>query len=195
MSTTIKYSFGIALSLLTASAVTAAEPLARPNFPSNSPGYGYGYNFGAASTAHESINRGRATLLRSHGETQLLLQEARRSQQEANSRLIDNRIKLQQARLQLRRMGEAEQAAKYAKIDARRQTAMALNNAEQILNANGSPSAIAESRAEAKLRLAKNLLENGREEQAVSWLKTINEEFAGTAAAGEAKQLLAGINS
>lgn len=200
MATTLKCSLGIALSLLAATSTSAADPLPLPRAaltPITPGGYGYGYGYltGAGSTAHESINRGAATFIRSVGERHLLDAEARRSHEEANARRLDNVLKAAQTRIAMRRMGEAEQQLRFEKIHARRMTTMAINDAHKMLKYSNNPAANVETRAEARLRLARALLENGREETAINWLKELTSEYANTPAAAEAARMLADLNA
>lgn len=191
MSLTLKTTFGIAFSLIatTASAGDAFRPVLAPGVPG---AYGYGYFLGTGTTAHESINRGRATLIRSIGERHVLDEQARNIREETIARRLDNVLKTQQTRIAMRRVGEAEQNLKFEKVHARRLTTMAINDAYRIQNASvGS----AETRAEARLRLARQLLENQRPEQAAAWLEEIADDYANTPAADKAKQILDGLDS
>src|SRR5690606_38066759 len=163
MSATFKCTFGIALSLLTATSATAGDPFQPILAPSVQGGYGYGYFLGSGTTAHESINRGRATLIRSIGERHVLDEQARNIREETIARRLDNVLKAQQTRIAMRRVGEAERNLRFEKIHARRLTTMAINDAYQIQQTG---TALPETHAEARLRLARQLLENQRPEEA-----------------------------
>lgn len=192
MSLTFKCTIGIAFSLLAATSASAADPF-RPAFtPVANGGYGYGYFVGNGTTAHESINRGRATLIRSIGERHVLDEQARNIREETITRRLDNVLKAQQTRIAMRRVGEAERSLRYEKIHARRLTTMAINDAYQIQQTG---TARPESRAEARLRLARQLLENQRPEQAANWLEEISDEYANTPAAEKADRILDGLES
>jgi len=194
MSSLFKTFTGIVLSLLCVSVATADEPIPRPILaPIPVGGYGYGYGYAAGTTAHESINRGRATLIKSIGVRRVLDSESRLIDEETRARRIDNALKAQQTRIAMRRLGEAEQNLRFEKVHARRMTTMALNDAHRILQ---SPSTTnLETRAEARLRLALELLENGRRDQTVTWLEGIVSEYGDTPAADQAAKILEGLSS
>jgi hypothetical protein len=193
MSLTLKSSFVIALSLVAATSASAADPFRPILAPGVNGGYGYGYFVGTGTTAHESINRGRATLIRSIGERHVLDEQARNIREESIARRLDNVMKAQQTRIAMRRVGEAEQNLKFEKLHARRLTTMAINEAYRVHNAGGSTPL--ETRAQARLRLARQLLENERPEEAANWLQNISDEYANTAAAEKASQILDGSES
>lgn len=195
MSSLFKSSAGIVLSLLCVGVASADDPTPRPilaPIPVGGYGYGYGYNI-TGTTAHESINRGRATLIKSIGVRHVLDSEARLIDEETRARRIDNALKAQQTRIAMRRLGEAEQNLRFEKVHARRLTTMALNDAHRIIQ---DPSAAnLETRAEARLRLALELLDNGRRDQTISWLEGIVDEYGDTPAAEQAAKLLDGLSS
>jgi hypothetical protein len=158
MSLTLKTTFGIALSLMAATSASAGDPFRPVLPPVVGGGYGYGYFLGTGTTAHESINRGRATLIRSIGERHVLDEQARNIREETIARRLDNVLKTQQTRIAMRRIGEAEQNLKFERIHARRLTTMALNDAYRIQETSAAGQV--ETPAEARLRLARTLLEN-----------------------------------
>ncbi len=193
--------FTIALSsIATADEPAVAIGLPRPTFAGGvvAPvigGYGHLRTGAAASTAHESINRGRADLLRAHGEHALLTAEALRSYEEAKSRFLDNEVKRLAVRQERRRMGLAEQHMRHAEYQARRETTMALNRAAREMQATHIPAGeITETRAQSKLRLAKNLLINGRIQSGITGLVDVTQQYTHTAAAKEAAAILTDIN-
>ncbi len=148
----------------------------------------------AASTAHESILRGQADVIRANGEHALLVAEALRSFEEAKSRHLDNEVKRLAVRQERRRMGLSEQNMRYAEYQARRETTMALNRAARELHVTSIPAAeLSETNAQSKLRLAKNLLRNGRYEAGVNGLVEVTRQYTHTAAAEEAAAILTDI--
>lgn len=193
MSLTLKSTLGIASLLLAATSASAGDPFRPVLAPGINGGYGYGYFLGTGTTAHESINRGRATLIRSIGERHVLDEQARNIREETIARRLDNVMKAQQTRIAMRRVGEAEQNLKFEKLHARRLTTMAINEAYRIQNAGGSTPL--ETRAQARLRLARQLLENERPEEAAAWLQNISDEYANTPAAEKANQILGDLES
>jgi hypothetical protein len=193
MSLTLKTTCVITLSLVAATSASAGDPFRPILAPGINNGYGYGYFLGTGTTAHESINRGRATLIRSIGERHVLDEQARNIREETIDRRLDNVLKAQQTRIAMRRVGEAEQNLKFEKVHARRLTTMAINEAYRIQNAGGS--APVETRAQARLRLARQLLENERPEEAAAWLQNISDEYANTPAAEKANQILGDLES
>lgn len=193
MSLTLKSTFGMTLLLLAATSASAGDPFRPILAPGVNGGYGYGYFLGTGTTAHESINRGRATLIRSIGERHVLDEQARNIREEAIARRLDNVLKAQQTRIAMRRAGEAEQNLKFEKIHARRLTTMAINDAYRIQNAGGSTPL--ETRAQARLRLARTLLENERPEEAAHWLQNISDKYTETQVAEEADRILDGLDS
>ena len=181
------------------SADEPAYPLPRPTFAGGvvAPavgGYGYLRTGAAASTAHESILRGRADVIRASGEHALLVAEALRSYEEAKSRYLDNEVKRLAVRQERRRMGLAEQQMQFAKYQARRETTMALNRARNEIQLSTTPvTELTETRAKSKLRLAKNLLINGRYDEGVNGLVEVTQQYTQTAAAEEAVSILTDI--
>ena len=169
--------------------------LARPIFPggaSTAAGgyYGAAY-FGGGTTAHESIDRGHADLMRAQGENALLNAEALRSLEEAKSRFLDNEAKRLAVRQERTRMGIAERSHRYEHIQSKRETQMALNRAAREIQHATVPHAVQlETQAQNKLRLAINLLNNGSFQSGVTYLQEITEQFAPTAAAKRAATIL-----
>jgi hypothetical protein len=145
---------------------------------------------GAASTAHESITRGRAALTRAKAEYNLLTAEALRSLEEARSRHLDNEEKELAVRLSRRRMGQAEQSYKFEQIKHRRELTIALNRTALQLKQQSSDVTTSETQAQNKLRLAIALLNNGSIEPAVHRLVEITQRHAETQAAQSATQIL-----
>lgn len=192
--------FSIALTSVTsADDPTVVVGLPRPTFAAGvAPVVGVHGDFrtgAAASTAHESILRGRADVIRAQGENALLVAEALRSFEEAKSRFLDNEVKRLAVRQERRRMGLAEQQERFARYQARRETTMALNRAAREMQATYVPAdEIAETQAQNKLRLAKNLLINGRFESGIVGLIDVTRKYTETAAADEAAAILTEIN-
>jgi len=184
--------FTIALSSV-AAAQEPAHPLPRPIFSGGvvAPVHGYGHLGGAATTAQESFLRGRADVIRANGENALLTAEALRSLEEAKSRFLDNEVKRLAVRQERRRMGLAEQHRRHAGYQARRNTMMAINRASLEIQQTLIPAGeLTETRAQSKLRLAKNLLTNGRFESGIAGLEEITQLYAQTGAAREASLIL-----
>ncbi|MCA9024778.1 MAG: hypothetical protein KDA86_06160 [Planctomycetaceae bacterium] len=205
MNTLNNISLAALFSIALASVAAADEPtvvvgLPRPTFGSGvvAPvvgGYGYHRTGAAASTAHESILRGRADVIRAQGEQALLIAEALRSYEEAKSRFLDNEVKRLAVRQERRRMGLADQHERFAKYQARRETTMALNRAAREIQATYVPAEqITETHAQTKLRLAKNLLINGRIDSGISGLVEVTQKYTNTDAAEEAAAILTEIN-
>ena len=136
MTSLSKISLAALFSLSLTSFAAADEPvvpLPRPVFAGGvsipTGGYYGGVHFGAASTAHESILRGRADVIRARGENALLTAEALRSLEEAKSRFLDNEVKRLNVRHERERLGIARRAHRYEHIQSKRETQMALNRA------------------------------------------------------------------
>ncbi len=190
--------FSIALTHI-ASADDLVAPLPRPTFAGGvvAPavgGYGYLRTGAAASTAHESILRGQADVIRANGEHALLVAEALRSFEEAKSRHLDNEVKRLAVRLERRRMGLAEQHIRHTEYQSRRETTMALNRAAREIQVTSTPvAALNETHAQSKLRLAKSLLQNGQIDAGVNGLVNVTRQFTTTAAAEEAAAILSEI--
>ncbi|MGE4003074.1 MAG: hypothetical protein AB7I48_23025, partial [Planctomycetaceae bacterium] len=190
------------VSLTLNSLATADEPLAplpRPVFAggmSVPTGGFYGPAFfGGGSTAHESILRGRADVIRAQGEAALMTAEAARSFEEAKSRFLDNEVKRLAVRQERRRLGIAERAHRYEHIQLKRETQMALNRAAREVQAAAVESVQIESQADSKLRLALDLLQRGNVEAGTASLQEITRQFGQTEAAQQAASILAEINS
>ncbi len=178
-----------------AKAQEPVHPLPRPVFSGGvsvpTGGYYGAANFGGATTAQESILRGHADVIRARGEHALLTAEAARSFEEAKSRFLDNEVKRLAVRQERTRLGIAERTHRYEHVQARRETQMALNRAARELQQATVPAAVQqESRAQNKLRLAINLLNNGRVDSGVVYLQEITEQFSQTDAAQRAATIL-----
>ncbi len=171
------------------------HPLPRPVFSGGVSipvgGYYGGASFGGATTAHESILRGQADVIRARGEHALLTSEAARSFEEAKSRFLDNEVKRLAVRQERKRLGIAERAHRHEYLQARRETQMALNRAAREIQQATVPAAVQrESQAQNKLRLALNLLNNGKIDSGVAYLQQITEQFGQTDAAQRAATIL-----
>ena len=202
MKTLNRISLAALFSIALSSIATAGEPgipLPRPTFAAGytapyAGGYGYLRTGAAASTAHESFLRGRADVIRATGEYKLLVAEALRSYEEARSRRLDNDVKELATRQERRRMWYAEQQVRHDQLQSRREMTMALNRAAREAKMHVVPTEqLTESRAQSKLQLAKNLLNNGRYESGINGLVEITQQFAHTAAAQEAAGILTEI--
>lgn len=199
MRTSTRLSLAALFSLSLTSISSADEPvvpLPRPVFAGGLAAPGGGYygpvRFGAATTAHESINRGRADLLRAQGENALLNAEAARSREEAKSRFLDNEVKRLAVRHERKRLGIAERAHHYEHLQSKRETQMALNRAARAAQDALPEAALIETNAQTQLRLAKQLLQDGQVDSGVAQLQLITEQFSQTGAAREAASLLDG---
>ncbi|MBX3438547.1 MAG: hypothetical protein KF861_13730 [Planctomycetaceae bacterium] len=155
--------------------------------------YGPAY-FGGGSTAHESILRGQADVIRARGEHALMTAEAARSLEEAKSRYLDNEVKRLTVRQERKRLGIAERAHRYEHIQSRRETQMALNRAAREVQQAAAATVQIESQAEGKLRLAIDLLKRGNVEAGVASLQEIAQQFHQTEAGQQAASILAEIN-
>lgn len=151
--------------------------------------------FGGGTTAHESILRGRADIIRARSEAALNTAEALRSLEEAKSRFLDNEVKRLAVRQERRRLGIAERAHRYEHIQQKRETQMALNRAAREVQATAVESVQVESEADSKLRLALDLLQRGNVEAGIASLQEITKQFGQTEAGQQAASILAEINS
>lgn len=175
------------------------HPLPRPTFAAGvvAPvvgGYGHLRTGGAASTAHESILRGRADVIRANGEYKLLVAEALRSYEEARSRRIDNDVKELAAQQERRRMWRAEQNERHERDRSRRELAESLKRSALGPEMTSiSSEQVLETRAQDQLRLATNLINAGRYESGINSLVAITKTYAQTSAAQHAAEILTQI--
>ncbi len=198
MTTSLRLTIATCLTINSMALLRAGEPVAplpRANFGTaiTSPvgvygGYGIG---GHASTVGESYARGAADVIRARGQAALLRAEALRSFEEARSRDLDNDAKELQTRHERMRMGVAQRNTEYDKLQARRSTFQALNDASE----NPTTSlGVAERKAASKVRLAKSLLIQGKTEPGVNWLVEVLNDYPQTKAASEAYAVLSQMN-
>lgn len=179
----------LAAALLATSGVARAQDQRHHSqYTAYTPTY-YGWSPNAGTTWQESLLHGYSDLLRAAGQRELLHYEALRSREAAVEHALENSVRRLEVR-QTRQMMGLQHRETLRRMERERRAAV---HVEITQTEPVDEAAEAEHRAANKLYLARELLEAGVRNAAERYLEDIVRDYAGTTAAGEAEQLLAGL--